>query len=400
MEPSIYADRLAKTCASSELAFPEASYRTRLKAVRKRMENAGLDTLLVTHSCDLNYLTGFDTICFDIYACLILPLEGDPVFHTLTVEIPATVNTTWIEDRVFGEWYQPESVGNQLAGLMDARGLAKGIIGVQPGRQGLSVATHACLHVNLPNATLRDHTDLVSEIRMIKSDEEIGCLRRAAEITASGIDASLAVIRVGATDNDVCRAGFGAMLAVGSDFPAIQPIVTTGVRTGGGHQTHKRNGIQAGDFVFMEYGGCYKRYTAPLMRCASFGDPGAEARAVEAAVLASVQALVDGIRPGRIFHDVAMEAKTAHREIDDLAYFSGAYGYTVGIGFPPTWAETIGFISQGAEDIFQPGMVFHLPIAMRVPGRYGVSLSETVRVTQTGCEVLTKHPRKLQVIDL
>ena len=105
----------------------------------------------------------------------------------------------------------------------------------------------------------------------------------------------------------------------------------------------------------MEYGGCYKRYTAPLMRCASLGDPGVEVRAVEMAVLASVQALLHGIRPGRIFHDVAMEAKAAHRKIDDLAYFSGAYGYTVGVGYPPTWADTIGFISDGAEDIFSAG---------------------------------------------
>ena len=120
MKPTMYADLLAKTGAGSELAFPEASYRMRLKAVRKCMLDAGLDTLLVTHSCDLNYLTGFDTICFDIYACLILPCEGDPVFHTLTVEIPAAVNTTWITDLVFGEWYQPESAGEQLVALMES----------------------------------------------------------------------------------------------------------------------------------------------------------------------------------------------------------------------------------------------------------------------------------------
>ena len=52
------------------------------------------------------------------------------------------------------------------------------------------------------------------------------------------------------------------------------------------------------------------------------------------------------------------------------------------------------------EDVLQPGMTFHLPIAMRVPGRYGVSLSESVLVNETGCEPLADHPRRLRIIDV
>jgi Xaa-Pro aminopeptidase len=399
MEPSLYADRLAKAGAGSELAFPEASYRERLAAVRQRMLDSDLDMLLVTDHCDLNYLTGYDTFAVDIYACLILPRDGAPVLHTMTVEIPAAVNTTWLDDLVFVDWYRPEGTGVLLVALLESRGFAKGRIGIQPGRRGLRADVHAALVAGLSDATLIDATDLVARLRMIKSDEEIECLRRAATITSAGIDGSLAVIRHGATDNDVCRAGFDAMLAAGGDFLCIQPIVTSGRRASGGHQTHRRMTIETGDTVFMEYGGCFKRYTAPLMRCAILGEPDAEMREVEAAVLACVGTLLDEIRPGRVFHDVAMAAKDAHGGIDGLAYFLGAYGYTVGVGYPPTWADTIGFIAEGAEDIFQPGMVFHLPIGMRVPGCYGISLSETVRVTQTGCEPLGRHPRKLRVID-
>jgi Xaa-Pro dipeptidase len=44
-----------------------------------------------------------------------------------------------------------------------------------------------------------------------------------------------------------------------------------------------------------------------------------------------------------------------------------------------------------------PGMVFHQPIALRVPGRIGVAFSETVLVTETGCEALTRTERRLVV---
>ena len=400
MESTVYAARLAEACAGTELAFSEATYRDRLAAVRQSMAAADINTLLVTHSCDLNYLTGYDTFGVDIYAALIVPSDGEPVLHTMTVEVPSAVNTTWIDDLVFAEWYQPEGAGEQLVALMAKRGFTVGRIGIQPARQGLRPDVYCAVRDGLTGGVLIDATDLVGRLRMIKSPEEIDCMRRAAAITAAGIESSMAAIRPGVTDNDVCRAGFDAMVAAGSDFLSIQPIVTTGRRTGGGHQTHRRNSIAAGDPVFLEYGGCFKRYTAPLMRCATLREPDGETRRVEAAVQACVQTLLDEIRPGRVFHDVAMAATNAHRDIDDLAYFSGAYGYTVGVGYPPTWAETIGFISEGTDGVLAPGMLFHLPIAMRVPGRYGVSLSETVLVTETGCETLSELPRELRVIDV
>jgi len=398
MDPNLYARQLSDAMGGTELAFSRAQYDERIAAVRRSMAEIDLDLLLVTHTSDLNYLTGYDTLGVDIYACLILPLEGEPVLHTMTVEIPAAAVTTWIDDVVFMDWYLPENTGTQLAGLVAARGLGRGRIGIQPCRQGLRPDVLGHLESGLSSSSLVDASDLVARLRIIKAPEEIECLRRAAGITAEGIDASLAAIRQGATDNDVCQAGFTAMLTAGSDFLAIQPIVTTGRRTGGAHQTHRRQRIKAGDAVFMEYGGCFKRYTAPLMRCALLGTPDDEMRRVEDTVRSTVQVLIDNIRPGRIFHDVAMEGRRAHAEIDDISYFSGAYGYTIGVGYPPTWADTIGFIGEGVEEELQPGMTFHLPIAMRIPGRYGVSLSESVLVTETGCEVLTDHPRELRLI--
>ena len=171
MKPLLYADRLAKASAGSELAFPEASYRKRLAASRQCMIEADLDILLVTEHCDLNYLTGYDTFAVDIYACLILPRDGVPVLHTMTVETPAAVNTTWLDDLVFVDWYRPEGIGEQLVALIDSRGFAKGRIGIQPRRRGLRADVHAALVDRLSNATLVDATDLVARLRLIKSDE-------------------------------------------------------------------------------------------------------------------------------------------------------------------------------------------------------------------------------------
>ena len=399
MKITDYEAGLAATVGASELAFGMAEYETRLAATRQAMGAAGLDTLLVSHICDLNYLTGYDTLGAEIYASLILPREGDPILHTMTVEIPAAVTTTWVTDRVFANWYDPGGIDEQLCALIKARGLDRGRIGIQPKRLGMRADMPAALAHHLGDATLIEASDLIAELRLIKSADEIACLRRAAKITADGITASLAAIRPGALDNDICRAGYDAMIGAGADFLSIQPIVTSGKRAGSGHQMHRRQEIAPGDTVFMKYGGCYKRYTSPMMRCAVLGEPDDEMRGLEACVDATVEAIIAAARPGRIGHDIATEASKTHAPIDDLVYFSGAYAYTIGVGYPPTWAETIGFISFGSTLELKPGMAFHLPIAMRVPGRYGVSLSESIVITDTGCEVLTNLPRKLTVLE-
>ena len=398
MQPETYIEELSSALGGSELAFSIAEYQDRIAATRLAMDSMNIDTLFVTHVCDLNYLTGYDTFDTSNHVCLLLPRGGKPILQVMTVEIPAAVVTTWIEDIVFGDWYCAGGIGLQLTELAVARGLASGRIGVQAARTGLRADVHASLTEGLSNASIIDATDLVARIRLIKSDAEIDCLRKAAEITITGIEASLDAIKPGANDNSVVAAGFAAMLNAGSDFQAIQPIITSGRRTSFGHQTHRRNLLNAGDHVFLEYGGCYKRYTAPLMRSAILGKPDEDTKCVEEAVLATVQAIIDSIRPGRSCHDVAQAAKRAHAGIDGMTYFSGAYGYNIGVGFPPTWADSIAFIAEGVEEELRAGMTFHLPIVMRAPGRFGVGLSESLRVTESGCEILTNHPRELRVI--
>jgi Xaa-Pro dipeptidase len=398
VDPATYAKKLTTALGGAGLLFPMAEYDSRLLAVRKAMAVEELDLLLVSHHCDLNWLTGYDTFGVGNHAVLALPREGAPFLHATTMEIPAAVMNTWVEDVLLGSWVHPGGMGAELADILKHRGLDRGFIGLQPRRAGLRADSHRALLTGLAGANIRDVSDLIGRLRIIKSPAELECLRRASALTVAGIAASIGAIRPGITDNDIVRAGFDAMLAEGSDFLAIQPIATTGVRTGGGHQTHRRVPLEDGDLVFLEYGGNFKRYTAPMMRMACLGAPPAGADKTIEACLVTLQAVLDGVRPGRTCHDVALEARAAHRAVDGEAYITGVYGYHVGVGYPPTWADSIGFIAEGVEEPFRPGMTFHLPLAFRLPGRFGIGISETILVTEDGCEALSDYPRELRRI--
>src|SRR3546814_2056149 len=69
-------------------------------------------------------------------------------------------------------------------------------------------------------------------------------------------------------------------------------------------------------------------------------------------------------------------------------------GYSVGIGFPPTWMEAeIIALKRDDPTVLHPGMVFHIVPALREAGQFAVGCSETVLVTENGVEVLTKLER-------
>ena len=96
------------------------------------------------------------------------------------------------------------------------------------------------------------------------------------------------------------------------------------------------------------------------------------------------------------------EVHAACQHVIDEAGFEPNFrkrtGYSVGVGFAPDWGEGhIVHLSREALTPLQPGMVFHLPPALREEGIAGVGCSETVLVTQDGAEVITNLPRELRV---
>src|SRR5690606_27418919 len=135
--------------------------------------------------------------------------------------------------------------------------------------------------------------------------------------------------------------------------------------------------------------GCYARYTSPIIRSASIGTPTDEMRRLDAHVCEAVEAVIATARAGVTAHEVALAASKAVAPLQAESYHYGTYAYAVGAQFPPSWVERSIFIAEGQHQPLEAGMVFHMPICFRLPGRFGIGCSETIAITETGCDVLT-----------
>lgn len=373
-------------------AFTAEEYADRLRRLRGEMGSRGVDCLLVTHPGNICYLTGYQTFG-EAAQFLLVPADGDVVFVLRQLESLLVGLTTHGGEQVrYADEADPIAV---VVETIRERELVHDVLGVDLETGSLSPAVHARLTEAVAPLQVSADGGAVEACRTVKSPAEIALCRRAAEITAIGMQAGIDATVRGATENAVAAASASAMTLAGSEWFANDPIVTSGFRSGIPHTTYARRALEPGDAVLIEIGANVHRYFAPLMRSVTIGAPDAEVARMHAACQDSLEAAMAAMKPGV----TSGEAHAACQDvIDGYGYhelFKKRLGYAIGLGFR-TWSEGRFFdLKEGDERVLEAGMVFHMPPALRIPEQVGVGLSETVVITEDGCEALTQFPRQL-----
>ena len=396
VHPSLSGGRFPATSLPDlkpELAFSTAEYQERLARARAAMDRQGLDALVVMNPASVFYLSGYQTFAVDGGACLVVTQEAEPALTMDPPEFGGAMLGVWFEDL---HGYPPETERPAYAAqLLAERGAASGRIGIDDSVWGATPAFRDGLARTLPRIELVDSTDLLVGLKRRKSAAEIEHIRRAALATQAAVEAATSTAAAGVSDGEVAGAAFAAMASAGSEYPCLSPIVTSGRRSGILHSTHKRHTIQPGENVLLEIGACVQRYTAPQMRTLTIGPPSAEVRRAADACIGALNAVLEAMGPGIAASDAADAGWRELRAAGDDLVFHGTFGYGIGAGFPPNWADASGFIRSDEDTVLEPGMVFHHPVAVRRLGQFGVAFSETSVITDDGCEVLTHGPREL-----
>lgn len=316
-----------------ELAFPPAEYAARLAAVRAAMEREGLDALLVGNSGNLCWLTGYETVMPSGSTCAIVPRQGQIAMICPDLELSCIELFTEVREVEIEGWHTGRDVATLIADRLGAVAPAGARVGVELGKidtyssPSFDPATVTAVQAALPGRAWVDATLLVPGERLIKTDAELSAMRAAGAYTAAGLDAAVAAVAPGRTDNDLAAAIYQATIAAGSEVMPIDPMVVHGRRAG--HMpflTHRRIPLQDGDAVYLESSGAHLRYTAPLMRTANLGTPSDATRRLAEMALGVVDALLAELRPGRTGDDVAQAAKQAIGELPQDTFFAGTFG--------------------------------------------------------------------------
>ncbi|WP_134321878.1 M24 family metallopeptidase [Cumulibacter soli] len=418
--------------------FNADEYADRLLRVRQAMSEHGLDGIIITNPENIYYLTGLNHQGYFAYTSLIVPLESEPGLITRAME------QAIVRDTVSGVRHFPYSDGvaplpqpeqplesSSAAAAIDPSPMSIGIsvtetvpsapdfdapvdatcdalrqVGLTTGRVAFErSSTYLPYRIadgfvrRMPHISWADADGLVADCRSIQSPAELACTRQAAAISDAMIMAGTAMAGPGIREQDVMASIYQVMFQRGGTYPAFVPLVRSGRAISHEHGTWDQVGLRRRDLLFMEMAGCRYRYHAPIGRLTYIGGVSRESARIYQVALDALYAAADALRPGT----TAGAVYDAWQAVVDRAglhhYGRHHCGYMVGIGFPPSWSGS-GVprgLRRGSDLVIRPGMVFHLMSWLLRTGRGDAFFSDTVTVTEDGCEFLTRAPRDLIV---
>ena len=377
-----------------EEVFSVQEFEQRRSNVRNQMALQGIDTLVLHSASNILYLSGHHTLNLWDYQCLVVPVDGSPFMVLWQFErgrFEATAVSTEVE--LYDTHADPIEATCQA---VRNRGLHEGVIAIESQTRYLVPKMHDALKDALGADNVVNGSGIVDNVRNIKSEAELEVMRAAAVITDQAIMTGFSGIRSGVSDSRIAAMVADELIRADSLGFSVYPIVSAGYRAGMPHNSNNGHIISPGETVFIECSPSLHWYHAPLMRTAVLGDVPKEVAEFEALEQETVAAMLETVRPGVLASEVASVAAAKIAPIRDKILFHEVYGYPVGIGFPPTWGEESGFaIVVNNHRPLAAGMVFHIPMTLRINGRMGVGLSQTFVVTDDGAEVLSELPVEL-----
>ena len=369
-----------------DMTFPQEEYDRRLQELRERMEARQLDAVVVTDPSNLMYLTDYQTTGYSFFQALVVPLDGESFMVTRAMEESNVIHRTWVEHT------RPyRDTGDAIQQLNDALGdfgLAHSTIGYERNSYFFPAYQQDRMSQAFTEGNMLDCYGIVEAGRQRKSAVEIEVMRRAARSTQAGMRAGLAAARPGVTENEIAAEVSAAMFRAGGEFPAVMPYITSGPRSMIGHATWEGRTVQPGEHVFLEVGGCFRRYHTAMMRTVVTDGLSPSMQRAQDRMKTTLAAVREEFRPGMTVSDADRLVRDLIEDNDVGARLVTRAGYSIGIAFPPSWDEgSIISLKAGDKRVLEPGMTFHIiPWMWGVDGDKTVGTSDTVLITEDGCE--------------
>jgi len=380
--------------------FTEAEFRERQARVRRAVGAAGLDWLIVFHPVSIHWLIGAEAKSYQAFQCLPVSSEDRPlVMFTRESERCEFENDTLADDVVGWGGGEPEDPVDAFARLADRLGLRWVRVGMEVPAYYLHPHHYVRLKALLGAALVSEPSNLVHDLKLVKSPAEIALIREAARIADDAMQACVATFREGQTELQVAGAVYHALLTAGSGLPASTINLVSGERLGFSHGAPTLRRIQLGDGGNVELGATYKRYMATLGRQFSLGSPPARIREIYDIVRTAGDAMIAEIRPGVPATRPHEAAKRVIAEAGYDRYRIHTSGYGIAPGVPPASGEPLNLFG-GSPYRLEPGMMVSVePPIFIAEERIGARIIDNVLITETGAERLSRWARELIVID-
>lgn len=372
----------------------------RLHNFRERMQEAEIDVALITDDDNVYYLTGYYDYLhmeFGRPTILVVSREDESLLITPMIDLNAALSMAKV-DRI-AAWN--DGMGDEWrAELPDALKGAQ-IVGIEPDH--MPPLVRAFVDTLVPADRQSNAANILADMRMIKSAEELQLARHAGEVATAMMAAGCAAIGDGVPEFEVALATSQAgarkaaqILTDHYDDPDMSPnthflqIMASGETINKTHHRATTRIMRHGEPVFLCFCGMtnFHRFKLGFDRTFWIGEIADQKQAeIYEVAVASQRAALDALRPG-------VAAETVHAAYAEVIQDAGfEYPFRCGRGTGFSFLEKPQLVT-GDRTILQPGMVLAVDGSVSV-GDFRAQVGDSFIVTEDGWEAITRHPKAL-----
>jgi Xaa-Pro aminopeptidase len=371
-------------------------YGERRGRLEERMRAEGVDLLFLGLSADLEYLSGAErgipnfgesSYAHGWVAGGFFRPDGDPVFLLPRMARRFELN----------QWDPPGElvvVNETDDGPAIFERVARGLNSKGPVALGNRVWAEAVL--NLGRAVgfekLQTGSQLVNELRRVKSAEELEAMSRAVDVAEKTMAAVTPKVVPGVTMAELNEEVEHQLLAHGSRTPSFATHTFTGMDPDSLDATREtaHEPLQEGTAVMFDFGAVVDGYCSDFGRTIYCGEPPEDVREVYAVMLAGQEAGRAASVPGALAREVNAACRAPIEEAGLGEYFGHRMGHGIGMDI-----HEKPFISAEDETPLEPGMTFTDEPSIILPGRFSVRIEDIVVCEDSGGRKLGSYPVEL-----
>ena len=364
-------------------------YKRKIRQIQGRMDEEGLDGLLLLDPYNIFYATGFFHQSTERPLGLFLPQNGEPSFYVPLLE-QEMASETWVQEvHVYPTF--PGKV-HPIAWMLDGFRRFKRIGIDQTSLRQWAVAQSAHAGIQL--------SDLVYTMRLVKDPEEIAILDKASVYADYMVEMAREGILLKLPEREAFNYGRDRVVARMQrempDMVFLNDVLVNGAVLYGQHSAYPHGLMtdatpRLGDVIECGFGALVATYESESEHTFFYGEPNRQQVSYFNAMYGAWKAGMDAARPGVTCAEVDEAALRVIREAGYGRFLRHGMGHGKGLQeHEPPWVE------EGDHTILLPGMIISDEPGLYVPGYGGFRHSDTLVITETGCRRMTLYPRELE----
>lgn len=351
----------------------------RIKWLRNQLMSLNLDGMIVSNPINVKYLTGLS----EEGILIIAPKEN--IFVTDGRYIESVNRNLTLDDEIVA--YETKNLNKYdyeaIFMLSENVGFEENYVTYEQYKKYLQT-----YQVNLVETE-----GLIENQRIVKDEDEIETIRKACEITDKAYEYIIRNIKKGMTEKEVAFEIEKFMILNGADAKAFDLIVAFGENTSMPHAVPTDRVVQKGDIIQFDIGCKVNGYCSDFSRVVFVEEMKEEYKTAYDFVLGEQKRLEAALKDGANIKTVIKDRETEYR-LKNYAIMH-AFGHGVGLNIheAPILRSTIDCtLKENSVIAVEPGIY--------LPGKYGIRIEDTYRVTKTGCQNLTTSDKDYTIIKL